>query len=313
MGTEENGQSDRRIDLAARAGFLYYVAGYRQDDIAMHLGVSRQTAQRLVALAVDRKLVSVRLEHPIGRCMELAEALRQRYGLRGCEIVPRDPHDPSAAAGLAGAGANAMERELRAEDGRIITVGTGRALRASVAELTSMNCPQHRIVALLSQVAADGSASRYNIVERMAERVNAAHYPASLPVYARSAEDRAMLHGLDFVKSNFRLAGQSDATFVGIGSIGPEAAMLADGFLSAGEVRAIEAAGGVGEITGWVYGEACEANDRVTSVPLWPARKTPVYGIAAGPSKVAAIRGALRGRLINVLVTDEATAEALLR
>ena len=40
---------DRRLDLAARAGWLYYVAGHRQEKIAEQLGVSRQTAQRLVA------------------------------------------------------------------------------------------------------------------------------------------------------------------------------------------------------------------------------------------------------------------------
>ena len=37
-----------------------------------------------------------------------------------------------------------------------------------------------------------------------------------------------------------------------------------------------------------------------------------MIGIAAGTSKVPAIRAAIAGRLINGLVTDEATAEALL-
>jgi len=40
-----------RLDDAARAGWLYYIAGNTQDEIARKLGVSRQTAQRLVSLA----------------------------------------------------------------------------------------------------------------------------------------------------------------------------------------------------------------------------------------------------------------------
>ena len=56
-----------RLDDAARAGWLYYVAGNTQDEIAHKLGVSRQTAQRLVAMAVSERLVKVRLDHPIGR------------------------------------------------------------------------------------------------------------------------------------------------------------------------------------------------------------------------------------------------------
>ena len=45
-----------RLDDAARAGWLYYVAGNTQDEIAAKLGVSRQTAQRLVAMAVSERL-----------------------------------------------------------------------------------------------------------------------------------------------------------------------------------------------------------------------------------------------------------------
>ena len=37
-----------RLDDAARAGWLYYVAGNTQDQIAAKLGISRQSAQRLL-------------------------------------------------------------------------------------------------------------------------------------------------------------------------------------------------------------------------------------------------------------------------
>lgn len=44
---------DRKLDLAARAAWLYYIASNTQDEIAAKLDVSRQVAQRLVALAVS--------------------------------------------------------------------------------------------------------------------------------------------------------------------------------------------------------------------------------------------------------------------
>ena len=65
-----------RLDEAARAGWLYYVAGNTQDEIARKLGISRQAAQRLVSLAISERLIKVRLDHPIARCMELAAALK---------------------------------------------------------------------------------------------------------------------------------------------------------------------------------------------------------------------------------------------
>ena len=47
-------KKDRKLDLAARAAWLYYVAGKRQDEIAAQLNVSRQAVQRLVSLASAR-------------------------------------------------------------------------------------------------------------------------------------------------------------------------------------------------------------------------------------------------------------------
>ena len=64
MARKPDSEADR-LDDAARAGWLYYIAGNTQDEIARKLGVSRQTAQRLVSLSVSEKLIKVRLDHPI--------------------------------------------------------------------------------------------------------------------------------------------------------------------------------------------------------------------------------------------------------
>jgi DNA-binding transcriptional regulator LsrR (DeoR family) len=117
-----------RLDDAARAGWLYYVAGNTQDEIARKLGVSRQSAQRLVSLAVSEKLIKVRLDHPIAHCMELAKRLVEKFGLSSCEVVPSDPDAPSSIVGVAQAGAAEMERHLKSKHPKIIAIGTGRAL-----------------------------------------------------------------------------------------------------------------------------------------------------------------------------------------
>ena len=306
-----------RLDEAARAGWLYYVAGNTQDEIARKLGVSRQSAQRLVSLAVSEKLIKVRLDHPIARCMELAHGLKERYSLMACEVVPSDPDAPNSIAGIALAGAAEMERVLKAKETRIIALGTGRALRASVEQLRRMDCPQHRVVSLLGNMMSDGSASGYNAVIRMAERVNARHFPMPLPVLARSPDELAVLHSQEPVANILDLAARADVTFVGIGDIADTAPMLVDGFVTRDDMRALMALGAVGEITSWVYDSNGQLLDGFTkrcvaSAPLVIDSKQPVFGIAAGDAKVAAIAGALNGRLVNCLITNEATAEKLL-
>src|SRR5258708_16545706 len=77
-----------KLEVAVRAAWLYYVAGNTQHEIAQKLHISRPTAQRLVAFAVERGLVKVRVNHKVASCLELAIALRQRYNLVVCNVVP---------------------------------------------------------------------------------------------------------------------------------------------------------------------------------------------------------------------------------
>ena len=88
-------ENDRsRLDDAARAGWLYFIAGHTQDEIAKMLQVSRASAQRLVSLCLAERLITFRLEHPIAACMELAARLKERFDLVHCEVVPADPAAP---------------------------------------------------------------------------------------------------------------------------------------------------------------------------------------------------------------------------
>ena len=106
--SKRKGNEGGRLDDAARAGWLYYVAGNTQDEIAAKLRISRQSAQRLVSLAVSEGLVKVRLDHPLAECLELAVRLRERFGLQLCEVVPTDPTSESSTLGIAEAAAAIM-------------------------------------------------------------------------------------------------------------------------------------------------------------------------------------------------------------
>jgi len=306
-----------RLDDAARAGWLYYVAGRTQDEIAAAMSISRQSAQRLVSLAVAERLIKVRLDHPISACLELAEGLKKKYDLKHAEVVPSDPAGVSTTVGIAEAGAAEIEKWLKRPDPIVIAVGTGRTLKAAVDQLPPMECPQHRIVSLTGNIGPDGSAAFYNVIFSMADAIKARHFPMPLPVLCSSAEERETLHDQTLVRSTLALGAQADVTFVGIGELGPDGPLLVDGFLNKEDMQKLIQIGAVGEICGWVYdvrGELLDhsINGRVASVPI-PSRETSsVIGIAQGRKKLQAISAALKGNLINGLITDEVTAGQLL-
>src|SRR5436189_4782302 len=126
MATPENEKS--RLDDAARAGWLYFIAGHTQDEIAKMLQVSRASAQRLVSLCLSERLITFRLEHPITACMEQAAWLKEAFGLSYCEVVPTDPTSPTSIVGIAERAAALLESMLGAEKPVIIAIGTGRTM-----------------------------------------------------------------------------------------------------------------------------------------------------------------------------------------
>ncbi|APO76381.1 DeoR family transcriptional regulator protein [Rhizobium etli 8C-3] len=306
-----------RLDDAARAGWLYYVAGRTQDEIASTMSISRQSAQRLVSLAVAEKLIKVRLDHPIAACLELANQLRKKFELKHVEIVPSDPGSSSRTVGIAEAAAAEIERWLKRPDPIVLAVGTGRTLKAAVDQLPTIECPNHRIVSLTGNITPDGSAAYYNVIFSMADAVKARHFPMPLPVLVTSAEERELLHGQQLVRSTLAISAQADVTFVGIGELGIDGPLCVDGFLEKDEMMELMREGAVGEICGWIFdaqGRLLDnpINERVASASI-PSRETStVIGIAKGTRKFKAIRAAIVGRQINSLITDEQTADFLL-
>jgi DNA-binding transcriptional regulator LsrR (DeoR family) len=54
-------------------------------------------------------------------------------------------------------------------------------------------------------------------------------------------------------------------------------------------------------------------NERLTSIPPQVPAVALTIAAAVGPAKVSAIRAALKGPLINGLITDEETASGILK
>ena len=108
-------------------------------------------------------------------------------------------------------------------------------------------------------------------------------------------------------------------SFVGIGSIGEGSALLKDGFITTEENEALRKAGAVGEITGWSFdsqGRLIQGllNERVASRAAAPAGQAADDRRGDGPARGGRRSArALDRAAVTGLITDEATAEHLLR
>lgn len=316
MADPVSNRRKRKLDLAARAAWLYYIAGNNQEEIATKLDVSRQAAQRLVALAVSERLIKFRLNHPLSRCIELAEALRDKFSLSTCEVVPGSADNLLAGLGICSA--TYLETYLLDKTPAVIAFSSGRTLRAMVEQIPSMDAPQHKLVSIVGNLSHYGRAGWHEVVMRLCDRVNAAAYPMPTPVVATSIKERKLLQTQKSFIAVRSLVSEAKVTFVGIGDIGWGAPLHEGGFINDSEIKELMLLGAVGEIAGWAYDQQGAllkkgTNTRIAGVPLECPVKGLTIGIAGGLPKTKAISAALQGSLINGLITDESVAEALLK
>jgi DNA-binding transcriptional regulator LsrR (DeoR family) len=310
-------QGDKRREDAAKAAWLYFIGGRTQDDIAKQLELSRQAVQRLVSFAVSEKLIKFRMDHPIASCMTIASQIADQFELEFCDVTPSDEASSGSIAGVAVATALRLNRLLASKTPTIIGVGTGRTLRAAVDELDVLERPQHKIISLVGNMAADGRASPYEVAMRLADKIGAQRYPMPAPVLTETVKERDAIQSQRSFTILRELRAQARASFFGIGEVAWQAPLHKDGFVSDAEISTLIEEGAVGEIIGWPFDASgkrvqTEICDRVASLELEtpPERLTVVSG--CGAHKVPALKAALAGGLVSAVITDEVTASELL-
>ena len=292
------------------AAELYYRDQLSQQEVAQRLGVSRSTVSRMLQLARDEGIVHIEIRRPSAP-EDLSEALRSALGLRRVVVVAASIR--SAPHGLvAPALAEIARLELRPGDGLAVSWGS------TIAEIArSREFPRLHGVRLIPAIAAfdemDGRFQTNEIARRIAATsgadVSFLHSPA-LP----SPRLRRTLLSDEDMSRRLSLWDRLSAALVGIGP--PTAEVdTAPAHVLAAQADLAPAAGDVVSRYFDIHGQPVPfANEKLL---LGLSRDQlrgagTVIGVAAGPSKGPSVVGASRAGLIDVLVTDDATAAAAL-
>ncbi|MFK0686757.1 sugar-binding transcriptional regulator [Mesorhizobium sp. IMUNJ 23033] len=288
---------------------LHYEAEMSQVDIARRLGVSTATISRLLQRARAEGIVRIEvldIVTPEAVTAQLIEGL----GLRDAAVVetPAVGVLTALAAPLGG-----LLRQTELSAGSVVAIGWGRAIR----EVIRAGLP--RIPGVLTVAATGGmqqQAAHFQInefVRLAAEEFGGTPHFIHAP-YLPSTELRGVFLGDAAISDSVALWDRTDVAVVGVGlphAINPPEASAA----TLSEQALFQAAGDVlrhyfdaeGTLISW------EGESRMIAMSPAQLRAIPlVIGVAAGPEKATAIIGAARAKLINALVTDTKTAQAIL-
>ena len=309
-------KTDPEDSLAIRAAWLHYAGGLTQAAVAKRLGLPSVKAHRLIARAVADGVVKVTIDGEIVECAALEDQLCTRYGLDFCEVAPDLGEEdlPLRALGLAGAAF--LRREIERGDTPVIGLGHGRTLAAAIQEMPRIDANGIRFVSLLGGLTRHYAANPHDVMHRLAAKTGAQAYVLPVPFFANSAEDRAVLLAQPGVREIFDMSGGAGLKLVGIGTADSGAQLVASGMIEPREIAEINAAGGAGEMLGHFFdaqGGVLETtlSARTLSVELNTRDDSRIVAIAGGAEKVGAVRAVLRSGWLRGLITDEATARAI--
>lgn len=305
-------------DLLVRVAWFYYKDDMTQEEIARQLSLSRASVGRMLDRARKLGVVTIGLNAAHLAGTELSSRLRTAFGLTDALVVPgpiRLAEDPGAARRV-GLGAAQMLASHLAND---VSVGVG--FGRSVTEV--IRAASYSTLGRVRFVAMTGGVSGY--VEPFAspspEMVGAdLDVPAVVPapLITTTAALASSLLKEPAVAAMLAEARAVEIAVIGIGALHSGPALQQMGGLHPDDVDALERLGAVGDMLGQFF----DQNGDVVDAPLHRRRIgidlddlggiRRVIGVAGGLDKLDAIQGALRGSHLDVLVTDEPVAQALL-
>jgi DNA-binding transcriptional regulator LsrR (DeoR family) len=308
----------RDPSLLARAARLYFVEDRSQDDVAAVLGTTRSNVSRMLKQARDLGIVEIRIVDPARRDHELERALGDRFPLVDARVLEVAP-DTDVLPGVGRLAVRWLEETLR--DGQVVALSWGQTLEAMVQAVDGLSRRDVEVVQLVGGLSSlDSAATGQELVRELSDRMGARHRYLHAPALFGSAEALAMLLRERTIAAALDVAKRADIAIVGIGTpgIGSSEALLTALGLTPEERAAFDAARPVGDVCGRYYDLAGRdvggaVGERVLAVTLDDLRAIPtVAGVAAGREKARGILGALHGRIIDVLVCDQAAARAVL-
>ncbi len=310
------------LRLMTRAARLYHEEGLNQTEVAHRLGITQVAVSRLLKKAEEHGIVRTTVLTPPGTFADLEGLLEEKFGLTQAIVgdAMRDSEEFVLNA-IGSAAAQFIESTLKTRE--IIGISSWSASLLSMVEhmhppRKSENCLVVQMLGGVGNPSAEQHANRLAI--RLARLVhgNARFLPA--PGVVGSGSAAKVLAQDPYVSEVVALFEKVTLALVGVGSIEPSDLVASSGnIFSREELEALQRKGAVGDICLRFYdANGCEVNGafdgRVIGIDLATLRRVPrSVALCGGKRKFPAILGALRGKWVNTLITDQYTAQRLVK
>lgn len=314
------------VETLAKAAYWYYVQDLSQVEVARRLGTSQSNVSRLMRAARDQGVVTFQISYPIGRELDLEDDLRSLYGKYGVRdvIVAQEPahgaesaDDKEACRSVARAGAAWLQDHLL--DGQTLGLFWGTTVKTMVDLARFERSIDAHVVQLAGEWSSDPGLSGHNLVRDLGDKIGGRYTYFSAPAVAVTAEEAESLVATPEVARSLDMARHADVAFLGIGAFPTDTTktFLELARASKAEIAEAKKKKVVGQFAGRFFDDNgnqvdLQLHKRLVSLDLEEVRGIPtIVSIACGRGKRRAVRAALRGGLIDILIVDPELGRSL--
>jgi DNA-binding transcriptional regulator LsrR (DeoR family) len=309
------------LRLMSKVARMYYEQAMRQGEIAEQLGLSQATISRLLNSAREAGIVRIQINIPSGVNPRLEEEVTRKYHLKDVVVVDCDDEvdEGLLQREIGAAAAYYVETTIRSNDVVGLSSWSGTLLALVDAMHQVPGKAGIQVVQILGGIGNPSAEVHANrLTGRFASLVNGTPHFLPAPGIVGSQAALQVLLADQYVRETMDLFEHVNMALVGIGDVEPSKLLTLSGnVLSMEEQDHLRHIGAVGDILLHFFDSSGHPakgplRNRVVSMSLGQLSKVNrAIAVAGGARKYQAILGALRGRLINVLVTDCQTAERL--
>jgi DNA-binding transcriptional regulator LsrR (DeoR family) len=316
-------------DLATQVARLFYDRQLSKVEIAERLGISRFRVARLIDAALAGGLVRIEYRDTPDTDRQLAREMEERFGLHLCVVAGghRDERESGEGdtmrdvARLAGAVIGQL-----IGPGDVVGVACGSTLAATVREVAPRVDPSITVVQLAGSSSQHGlGLDAGDLARQLAERLGGRARALFAPTLVESSDLRDALLRQPDIAATVAEFGRLSLAVVGIGAMPSRtgerssSSLLRSGVLDEVEIATLRERGAVGDLVVHPFDRdgafvAPEMAARAIAVEVADLRRVRrVIAVSSGAAKAEAIRGALATGVVQVLITDRAAANGVLR
>ena len=316
IGKRDISMVERKM-LLSKIARLYYIGNLTQQEIADKLNMSRTKISRYLDRARKEKIVEIKINSPRESYEELEYAVEKKYKIKECIVIPTYETEQEILKEMAEVLGIMFERLL--VDGSYLGIGWGLSLKTIADFLSIDKRVDIKVVPMIGGLGKIGTGVHTNSVARtIADKFGGVSYMINSPAVLDSKEIKEVVENDSNAREILEMAEKIDLAMVGMSDIGSKSTLIKTGNFSMREFNYLSSLGVVGDVNLIFINEDGEhipndIDDRIIRVSINRIKRIKNrIGVGFGDRKIKVIIGALKGKFINILLTDEYTAKKII-